>query len=113
MALEAVRYVITVTIFKEEGNCIVCLEMRADELMRRLISGELTNYSVVRTSLEPLQKTTWKLHMERCVLSPTLILKRIEGLDVSALPSYSYASCLTVQPSRIDTKCKQSVVMIE
>jgi hypothetical protein len=28
--------------------------MRADELIRRLISGELTNYSVVRTSLEPL-----------------------------------------------------------
>jgi hypothetical protein len=39
---------------EEEGNCIVCLEMRADELMRRLISGELTNYSVVRTSPEPL-----------------------------------------------------------
>jgi hypothetical protein len=34
--------------------------MRADELTRRLISGELTNYSVVRTSPEPLQyrKTT-------------------------------------------------------
>jgi hypothetical protein len=30
------------------------LEMRADELIRRLISGKLTNYSVVRTSLEPL-----------------------------------------------------------
>jgi hypothetical protein len=29
--------------------------MRADELMRRLISGELTNYGVVRTSPEPLQ----------------------------------------------------------
>jgi hypothetical protein len=30
--------------------------MGADELMRRLISGELTNYRVVRTSPEPLQK---------------------------------------------------------
>jgi hypothetical protein len=45
-----------VAVFEEEGNCIVCLEMRADELMRRLISGELTNYSVVRTSPEPLQR---------------------------------------------------------
>jgi hypothetical protein len=45
----------TVAVLEEEGNCIVCLEMRADELMRRLISGELTNYSVVRTSPEPLQ----------------------------------------------------------
>jgi hypothetical protein len=44
-----------VAVFEEEGNCIVCLEMRADGLMRRLISGELTNYSVVRTSPEPLQ----------------------------------------------------------
>jgi hypothetical protein len=44
----------SVTVFEEEGDCIVCLEMRADELMRRLISGELTNYSVVRTSPEPL-----------------------------------------------------------
>jgi hypothetical protein len=43
-----------VTVFEEEESCIVCLEMRADELMRRLISGELTNYSVVRTSPEPL-----------------------------------------------------------
>jgi hypothetical protein len=43
-----------VTAFEEEGNCIVCLEMRADELMRRLILGELTNYSVVRTSPQPL-----------------------------------------------------------
>jgi hypothetical protein len=46
----------SVRVFGEEGNCIVCLEMRADELMRRLISGELTNYSVVRTSPELLQK---------------------------------------------------------
>jgi hypothetical protein len=45
----------TVTVFEEEGDCIVCLEMRADELMRRLISCELTIYSVVRTSPEPLQ----------------------------------------------------------
>jgi hypothetical protein len=43
-----------VTVLEEEGNCIICLEMRADELMRRLISGGLTNYSVVRTSPEPL-----------------------------------------------------------
>jgi hypothetical protein len=43
-----------VTVFEEEANCTVCLEIRADELMRRLISGELTNYSVVRTSPEPL-----------------------------------------------------------
>jgi hypothetical protein len=46
---------VSVRVSSEEGNCIVCLEMRADELMRRLISGELTNYSVVRTSPEPLQ----------------------------------------------------------
>jgi hypothetical protein len=46
-----------VRVFEEEGNCIVCLEIRADELIRRLISGKLTNYSVVRTSLEPLQKS--------------------------------------------------------
>jgi hypothetical protein len=38
-----------VRVSKEEGDCIVCLEMRADERMRRLISGELTNYRVVRT----------------------------------------------------------------
>jgi hypothetical protein len=44
----------TVTVSKEEGDCILCLEMRADELMRHLISGELTNYRVVRTSPEPL-----------------------------------------------------------
>jgi hypothetical protein len=29
--------------------------MRAGELIRRLISGELTNYEVVQTSPEPLQ----------------------------------------------------------
>jgi hypothetical protein len=46
-----------VRVFEEEGNCIVCLEKRADELMRHLISGELTNYRVVRTSPEPLQYT--------------------------------------------------------
>jgi hypothetical protein len=44
-----------VRVFEEEGNCIVCLEIRADELIRHLISGELTNYRVVRTSPEPLQ----------------------------------------------------------
>jgi hypothetical protein len=43
-----------VTVFEEEASCIVCLEMRADELIRRLILGELTNYSVVRTSPELL-----------------------------------------------------------
>jgi hypothetical protein len=40
--------------YRWKRDCIVCLEMRADELMRRLISGELANYSVVRTSPEPL-----------------------------------------------------------
>jgi hypothetical protein len=40
----------------EERPCIVCLEMRADELVRRLISGELTNYRVLRTSKEPLHE---------------------------------------------------------
>jgi hypothetical protein len=39
-----------VTVFEEEESCIVCLEIRADELIRRLILGELTDYSVVRTS---------------------------------------------------------------
>jgi hypothetical protein len=43
-----------VRVLKEEGDCIVCLEMRADELMRHLISGKLTNYRVVRTSPELL-----------------------------------------------------------
>jgi hypothetical protein len=42
---------------EEEGDFTVCLEMRADELMRRLISGELTNYRVVRTRPKPLQRT--------------------------------------------------------
>jgi hypothetical protein len=46
---------INVTVSWEERDCIVYLEIRPDELIRRLISGELTNYSVVRTSLEPLQ----------------------------------------------------------
>jgi hypothetical protein len=32
-----------VTVFVEEGNCIFCLQMRADKLMRHLISGELTS----------------------------------------------------------------------
>jgi hypothetical protein len=50
-----VSYDITVTVrvFEEEGDCIVCLEIRADKLIRRLILGKLTIYSVVRTSLEP------------------------------------------------------------
>jgi hypothetical protein len=43
-----------VRVSSKEGNCIVCLEIRADELIRRLILGKLTNYSVVRTSLELL-----------------------------------------------------------
>jgi hypothetical protein len=46
---------VSVTVFEEEGNCIVFLEMRVDELMRHLISGELTNYRAVHTSPEPLQ----------------------------------------------------------
>jgi hypothetical protein len=41
---------VTVTIFEEEGNCIVCLDMRADKLVRHLISGELTSYRIVCTS---------------------------------------------------------------
>jgi hypothetical protein len=40
---------------RKRGDCIVCLEMRTDELMRRLISGELTNYRVVHTRPKPLQ----------------------------------------------------------
>jgi hypothetical protein len=44
-----------VAALKEEGDCIVCLEMRGNELMRRLIFSELTNYRVVRTSPELLQ----------------------------------------------------------
>jgi hypothetical protein len=46
-------------VFEEEGNCIVCLEIRADELMRHLISGELANYRLVRTSPKPLQLRAW------------------------------------------------------
>jgi hypothetical protein len=44
-----------VRVFEEEGDCIVCLEIRADKLIRHLISGELANYKVVRTSPKPLQ----------------------------------------------------------
>jgi hypothetical protein len=51
----------SVTVFGEEGNCIVCLEMRADELIRHLISGELANYRVVRTSPKPLHLPLPKL----------------------------------------------------
>jgi hypothetical protein len=47
-----------VTVFWEERDCIVCLEMRADELMRHLISGELANYRIVRTSPKPLHYST-------------------------------------------------------
>jgi hypothetical protein len=54
-----------VTVLKEEWDCIVCLEMRADELMRHLISGKLTNYRVVRTSPEPLQFSVLLSHMDR------------------------------------------------
>jgi hypothetical protein len=57
-----------VTVFEEEGDCIVCLEMRADELMRRLISGELTNYSVVRTSPEPLHISPCEKHHDMHVV---------------------------------------------
>jgi hypothetical protein len=46
---------IGVRVFEKEGDCIVYLEMRADDLMRHIISGEPTNYRVVRTSPEPLQ----------------------------------------------------------
>jgi hypothetical protein len=38
-----------------ERDCIDCLEMGADQLMKHLISGELANYRVVPTSPEPLQ----------------------------------------------------------
>jgi hypothetical protein len=51
---------ITVRVFEEEGDCIVCLEIRADELIRHLISGELANYRVVRTSPKPLHSRTAK-----------------------------------------------------
>jgi hypothetical protein len=57
--LGVVPALVHVTVSWEEKDCIVCLEIRADELMRCLISGELTNYSVVRTSPELLQYRTW------------------------------------------------------
>jgi hypothetical protein len=50
-------YVISVTVFEEDGDCIVCLEMRADELMRHLIPGELADYKIVRTNSDPLQSS--------------------------------------------------------
>jgi hypothetical protein len=50
----ALMSILFVTVSEEEGDCNVCLEMRADKLMRRLISGELTDYRVVRTSPKPL-----------------------------------------------------------
>jgi hypothetical protein len=43
-----------VRVFEEEGDCSLCLEMSDDELMRHLISGELTNYRVVCTRPKPL-----------------------------------------------------------
>ena len=71
-----------VRVFKEEGDCIVCLEMRADELMRRLISGELTNYRVVRTSPEPLQ--------HRAIIYTTEMSKQVTKNDVrDAVHMYS------------------------
>jgi hypothetical protein len=65
------RGLIYATVFEEEGDCIVCLEMRADELMRRLISGELTNYRVVLTSPDPLQYTTLPLEVMQIVANVT------------------------------------------
>jgi hypothetical protein len=62
----------SVRVFEEEGDCIVCLEMRADELIRRLISGELTNYSVVRTSPEPL-------HLRLPSLRPNSLAARLSS----------------------------------
>jgi hypothetical protein len=44
----------TVRVIGGRGTALFSLEMRAGELIRRLISGELTNYEVVRTSPEPL-----------------------------------------------------------
>jgi hypothetical protein len=55
LSYEDFALLINVTVLWEERDCIVCLEMRADELMRHLISGELANYKVVRTSPKPLQ----------------------------------------------------------
>jgi hypothetical protein len=49
-----------VRVFEGKRGCIVCLEMRVDKLIRRLISGELTNYSVIRTSPEPLHTLSAK-----------------------------------------------------
>jgi hypothetical protein len=46
--------ILFVTVSEEEGDCNVCLEMRADKRMRRLMSGELTDYRVVRTRPKPL-----------------------------------------------------------
>jgi hypothetical protein len=52
--LTASRPIIGVTVSKEEGDCIVYLEIRANKLIRHLVLGKLTNYRVVRTSLELL-----------------------------------------------------------
>jgi hypothetical protein len=82
-----------VRVLEEEGNCIVCLEMRADELMRRLISGEPTNYSVVRTGLEPLQ-----------VRAPHL-LRVGPGAPLSSWSALSTLNCI------IDRSCKYSLLV--
>jgi hypothetical protein len=46
---------------------MVCLEMRAGELIRRLILGELTKYEVVRTSSEPLQQRSRHSTVRRAI----------------------------------------------
>jgi hypothetical protein len=51
---EYIPWFITVRVIGGRGTALFSLEMRAGELIRRLISGELTNYEVVRTSPEPL-----------------------------------------------------------
>jgi hypothetical protein len=50
------------------------LEMRAGELIRRLISGELTNYEVVRTSPEPLHYGTAQNRTSTCSLAREYIM---------------------------------------
>jgi hypothetical protein len=63
--------------------------MRADELMRRLISGELTNYSVVRTSLEPLQQHCFSPHLLELDVreEPDCIIaaNRVQSLSVGGM----------------------------
>jgi hypothetical protein len=62
-------HMFSVRVSEEEGNCIVCLEIRADELMRHLIPGELTNYRVVRTNPEPLHKRVYSRRESSVFLS--------------------------------------------